>query len=697
MGEKWVKIEYIFRESGIDCELKGEFYLCLIEGRYFYYSPNTGKWRMKGKRPWLSSISTEDFIASAKVYEPPDYSQSGSQSHQQKTLQKTSTKQNRNKQHLKQKTHSSHSISCDLTLHQTASSLEKQSLKIKTQTLEIPEQIADEVQLFVNLLLSGEIDSVSELLKKAGLNLNYNLETLWNQVLEAIDSPTTKLIFHQKCQLLSFEGNSAIIQLDTPLLLRILEARIPNLEAAFYQVLGRFVRVKLVVKEDYSDLEKNSTNPPKPSKKQENYQLTAEQKIALSQLQQFTQSNNKFFRLTGYAGTGKSFLMTHYIRWLIDEEINFVAACPTNKAAKSLSNLASNEGLDVEVKTVAQLLGQQPQLDENTGKELFVSHGDLDWSGYGVIIIDEFSMVNRNDFQDIVHEINSSLLSKVIFVGDSAQLPPVGETEPIVSTSTLIKQSATLTEVVRYDGELAQIAEAIRSNPRYSRTLFPFTTTRDQTILCLPESQWFNKAIALFESPEFQQNPDHIRFLAWRNKTVESLNHFVRSQLWGEDAGEYLPGDRLIARRPLFRPKPGAKGRNKWRIIINNSEEAKVIKPGELCQLSFRGQMYHYWKVEVQPDLGKPLTLCILHPDSKELHHQQVQYFVSKKQWSHYYDLSRMFDDVAYAYALTTHKAQGSTISYVFLELADMKGCSERQKLLYTALTRAKTQVLIPH
>ncbi len=562
----------------------------------------------------------------------------------------------------------------------------------------------------MNLLLTGEIDSVSDLLKKAGLSLNSNLETLWNKVVDVIDPPTTKLILRQKSQLESFDGHKAIIQINAPPLKRILQGKIPNVEAAFYEVLGKKVKVKLVAKEDDSDPSsratpmllrrmrervENSSNPIEPSKKQENYQLTAEQKLALSQLQQFTQSQNKFFRLTGYAGTGKSFLITHYIRWLIDEEINFVAACPTNKAAKSLSNLSSNEGLDVEVKTVAQLLGQQPQLDENTGKELFVSHGDLDWSGYGVIIIDEFSMVNRNDFQDIVHEIQSSLLSKVIFVGDSAQLPPVGETEPIVSHSPIISQSATLTKVIRYDGELAQVAEAIRSNPKYSR--LPLRTTSDQTILCLPESEWFERAIALFESPEFQENPDHIRFLAWRNKTVESLNHFVRSQLWGENAGEYLPGDRLIARRPLFRPKPGAKGRNKWRIIINNSEEAKVIKPGELCQLSFRGQMYQYWKVEVEPDLGKPLTLSILHPDSKEPHYEQVQYFVSKKQWSHYYDLSRMFDDVVYAYALTTHKAQGSTINYVFLDLADISGCSERQKLLYTALTRTRTQVLIPH
>ncbi|VEP18225.1 hypothetical protein H1P_7060002 [Hyella patelloides LEGE 07179] len=50
------------------------------------------------------------------------------------------------------------------------------------------------------------------------------------------------------------------------------------------------------------------------------------------------------------------------------------------------------------------------------------------------------------------------------------------------------------------------------------------------------------------------------------------------------------------------------------------------------------------------------------------------------KQWQSYFDLSRMFDDVGYAYSLTTHKAQGSTIDYVFLDVADMRGCSDQAK-----------------
>ena len=491
----------------------------------------------------------------------------------------------------------------------------------QNEIIEVPKAIANEVKLFINLLISGEIDSFSDLLDQAGLS---------------------------------------------------------NLEPANISDLT----------EEYNVTEDISYNE---------LTLTIDQETALSQLKIFTESNYKFFRLTGYAGTGKSFLITHYIRWLKTQKLDFIAACPTNKAAKSLRTLADNEGLDIEVKTIAQLLGQQPELNEKTGKEEFISSEKLDFSGYGIIIIDEFSMVNKDNFEDIVNAVKSSLLTKVVFVGDAAQLPPVKEKEPIVATSNIIELESVLTEVVRYDGEIARIAESIRSNNRYSRTLYPFTTTRDQTILCLPQSEWLVKAIALFQSPEYQLNPDHVRFLAWRNKTVATLNKFVRSKLWGKDAPPYVPGDRLIARKPLFRARPGGKGKNKWGILINNSEEAQVTETGILCEIIFQGQIYKYWKVKVQPETGRSQNLSILHEDSLVQHQEQVKNFASKKQWQYYFDLSRMFDDVGYAYALTTHKAQGSTIDYVFLDVNDMRGCSDRQKLLYTAITRAKKQALIPH
>ena len=594
-----------------------------------------------------------------------------------------------------------------------------------TQLIEVPLEFANEVKLFTNLLKTGEIDDFAELLHLAGLgqpdlsdkdillnsNANQNslespssdLDNLWSEVLNRVQSPLTKALLRQKAQLLDLDESSAIVGFQSKSLLKINQNKISLIEQAFNCVLGHKVKVELVEsaatvnRSTISNLNKITNLEDYPqSRKNRRINLTEDQQKALVSLKSFTESQDKFFRLTGYAGTGKSFLICRYLEWLKSTDYSFVAACPTNKAAKSLENLAATENLGLEVKTIAQLLGQQPEFNEKTGKEEFICNGKADLSGYSVVIIDEFSMVNQENFKELIKAAQSSLLTKVIFVGDAAQLPPVKEKEPIVATSPLIERDATLSSVVRYDGQIAHIAEVIRSDPKYNRAIYPFRSTDDATILVVPETEWLARAIELFESEAYKLNPDLVRFLGWRNKTVKSLNQFVRKKLWGDEALPYVSGDRLIARKPLFRTKPGGKGKNKWRILINNSEEATVIRPGELKELVFQKEIYQYWHVEVKPEAReKPYVLSILHEDYVEKHAAAVKHFASKKQWSYYFDLSRMFDDVGYGYALTTHKAQGSTIDYVFLDVKDMKGCRDRQKLLYTALTRAKRQAII--
>ncbi|MEO1672722.1 MAG: helicase C-terminal domain-containing protein, partial [Cyanobacteria bacterium J06631_2] len=191
-------------------------------------------------------------------------------------------------------------------------------------------------------------------------------------------------------------------------------------------------------------------------------------------------------------------------------------------------------------------------------------------------------------------------------------------------------------------------------------------------------------------------NPDFARLLVWRNKTAGNANRYVRSRLWGKDAPIFVPGDRLIARKPLFRIRPGQRGKNKWGVLINNSEECSVIDQPTIKQLSFDKVAYQYRSVPVKTDAGFEVNLSVLTEQGERLRDEMIQDYVAKKQWNKYFDLSRTFDDVTYAYSLTVHKAQGSSIDYVFLDTEDMQGCPDLQKMLYTALTRAKRRVYIP-
>ena len=430
--------------------------------------------------------------------------------------------------------------------------------------------------------------------------------------------------------------------------------------------------------------------------KKKSKKLTSAQQQALEKLKSFLRSNQSFFRLSGYAGTGKSFLICHLIEWLDEHDFEFVIAAPTNKAAKSLMQVGTSVGINIEVKTVAQLLGQQPELNEETGEEEFTSSGNAEFDDYDVMIIDEFSMIDRRNFEEIVQAVSTTIDTKVIFVGDEAQLPPVKERQPMVAISDAIEDTAVLSEVVRYEGEIAVVAEQIRSSEEYSRRMYPFRSSEDRTIVCQPRQEWLETVTEYFQAKDCKSNPDYTRLLVWRNKTAGNANRFVRSRLWGKEAPIFVPGDRLIARKPLFRIRPGQKGKNKWGVLINNSEECTVIDQPTIKQLSFDKIAYQYRVVPVKTDAGFEVNLSVLTEQGERLRDEKIKDYVEKKQWNKYFDLSRTFDDVTYAYSLTVHKAQGSSIDYVFLDTEDMQGCPDLQKMLYTALTRAKIRVYIP-
>ena len=191
-------------------------------------------------------------------------------------------------------------------------------------------------------------------------------------------------------------------------------------------------------------------------------------------------------------------------------------------------------GLNLEVKTIAQLLGQQPEINEETGIEEFTTLVEAEFDDYEVIIIDEFSMINRNNFEEIVNAIALTIDTKVIFVGDESQLPPVKEKQPIVAVSEQIERTATLDQIVRYEGEIAVVAEQIRQEAQYNRRLYPFRTSEDRTIVCQPRQQWLEAVVEYFQDDSYQSNPDYVRLLVWRNKTAQSANRYVRIASVGE-------------------------------------------------------------------------------------------------------------------------------------------------------------------
>jgi ATP-dependent exoDNAse (exonuclease V) alpha subunit len=125
--------------------------------------------------------------------------------------------------------------------------------------------------------------------------------------------------------------------------------------------------------------------------------------------------------LSGFAGTGKSTI----IKKILDKyKLGVVVTAPTHKAKKVISNTTDKEG-----KTLHGLLGLRPDVelsDFNPNEPQFSPIAAPRINDYNLVIVDEASMINKDLFKLILEQIKDTR-TKVLFMGDSAQLPPVGE------------------------------------------------------------------------------------------------------------------------------------------------------------------------------------------------------------------------------------------------------------------------------
>lgn len=125
-----------------------------------------------------------------------------------------------------------------------------------------------------------------------------------------------------------------------------------------------------------------------------------------------------FRLLLGYAGTGKTFLISRVIESLKRRKpwLNVAMTAPTNKAVKVLRSTAD---LDVDFLTIHQLLGLKPQINWR-GEMEFVEDKSLRngprIDQYDVLIVDEVSMLNDELFDKIVEKVKENRI-KVVFQG----------------------------------------------------------------------------------------------------------------------------------------------------------------------------------------------------------------------------------------------------------------------------------------
>lgn len=195
--------------------------------------------------------------------------------------------------------------------------------------------------------------------------------------------------------------------------------------------------------------------------------LTKEQTYVFNELINFLKNSaEKEILLVGYAGTGKTTLMAKFINTLVEENIckRIVMAAPTHKAVNiAKSKLFPDSEKDyselnkiINIMTIHRLLNYQSYVGQEGEK--FFARGKVDpnWSIYDLVVVDECSMLSNqiiSDIKDIINKgINGKLNTKIIYVGDPAQLPPVNQSDSKIFNSTIRKLE--LDKIIRTSNQM---------------------------------------------------------------------------------------------------------------------------------------------------------------------------------------------------------------------------------------------------
>ncbi|WP_373799663.1 ATP-dependent DNA helicase [Bacteroides heparinolyticus] len=442
------------------------------------------------------------------------------------------------------------------------------------------------------------------------------------------------------------------------------------------------------------------------------YQPTPEQEFALKSLSGFLLAprNEAVFLLRGYAGTGKTSLVAALVRTLDKLQQKSVLLAPTGRAAKVFSAYAQHPAFTIHKKIYRQ---------QSFSNEMNNFSVNDNLTTHTLYVVDEASMISNEGLSesmfgtgrlldDLVQFVYSGQGCRLLLMGDTAQLPPVGEEQSPALFADVLKGyglevlEADLTQVVRQERQsgilwnATRLRQLIAEESCYSLPKIRITGFAD--IKVLPGNELIDELSSCYDC----DGPDETIVICRSNKRANIYNSGIRAQvLWRED--ELNTGDLLmVAKNNYFWT-----GKEKEMDFIANGETAVVRR------MRRTREMYGFRFADVTlsfPDrddfeLEVNLLLDTLHTDAPALpkaDNDRLFYAVLED----YSDVSSKRDrmkkmkadpyynalQVKYAYAVTCHKAQGGQWKNVFLDqgyMTDDLLTPDYFRWLYTAFTRA--------
>lgn len=448
------------------------------------------------------------------------------------------------------------------------------------------------------------------------------------------------------------------------------------------------------------------------------YDPTNGQSEAIAELTEFVWNDfqDEVFILKGYAGTGKTTLIASLVKVLKNYKRKVVLLAPTGRAAKVLSSYSQHSAVTIHKKIYRQKKMVDGFAEFGLDRNL---HKDT------LFIVDEASMISNQSLElsifgsgrlldDLVSYVYSGIGCKLVFSGDTAQLPPVG-----LDISEALNPS--VIERFGFEVKHLELKEVVRQNLK-SGILHNATSLRNdltgdvEKIYPNLDDEGYKDFIRLSGIDLLDQiqssydNPgmDETIIVCRSNKQANRYNQGIRNQiLWREE--EISPGDQLMV----------VKNNYFW---LKDEEEIDFIANGDIMELlrvlEYR-EIYdlRFAKVMVRLKDYKDLEfscwilLDTLTVDTPAMNRdvmrdfffkvmEDYQHIKGKKHKTDAVKEDHFFNalQVKYAYAVTCHKAQGGQWKHVYVDqgyVTEERINRDYYRWLYTAVTRSESQLYL--
>jgi exodeoxyribonuclease-5 len=455
----------------------------------------------------------------------------------------------------------------------------------------------------------------------------------------------------------------------------------------------------------YNNLCKNLGNTP-----------TDDQSDALTKIADYItgNSNDVIFLLTGYAGTGKTSLISSVVKTLDLLRMRCVLLAPTGRAAKVLSSFAGKQSF-----TIHKKIYRQKSSRDGIGS--FVLDRNLHKDTY--FIVDEASMVSNssNDISlfgsgkvldDLVEYVYSGTDCKLIIAGDTAQLPPVGSAlSPALDPASLKNFgfgliTAELKQVVRQSEDSGVLMNATRVRLQIAEhdLVHPSLDCENfKDIIRITGEDLIEEISTSYGTCGLEGTIIVVN----SNKQANRYNQGIRNRIFFREE-EISPGDMVMVVKNNY-------------FLIEEDEETGFIANGDIAEVKrirkyeekfgfrFADMLLKFTDYDLE--IESKVMLDVLQLDTpalpsdrgKELFQNVLADYMHLKTRRKQIEAVRndpYFNalQVKFSYAVTCHKAQGGQWERVFVD----QGMFNRQEIsldylrwFYTAITRATDKLYL--